>query len=104
MTTAGTADDDKISTRWRCLCVHIIIIDVFMKRKMLSVESVLSAYTHAHARTYARAHTHALTHARKHACTHARARARTHTHTHTSECTHASREEDRQIIELLAKG
>ena len=46
----------------------IIIITVFIKRKILSVESILSAY--AHARSCSRAHAHTHTH--------------THTHTHLS--------------------
>ena len=41
----------------------IIIIKVFVKWKILSIESILSAHAHV--------------------CTHAQARARTHTHTHT---------------------
>ena len=41
-----------------------MIITVFIKRKILSVETILSTYTHAHthARTHARAHTHTHTH------------------------------------------
>ena len=45
----------------------IIIIKAFIKHKILSVEAILSAGTHAH--------THALTHASTH--------ARTHTHTYS---------------------
>ena len=57
--------------------IIIIIIKVFIERKILSVDTVLSAYTHA--RTHVR--THACTHARTH--THTQASTHTHTHTHT---------------------
>ena len=55
----------------------IITIKVFVKRKMLSIETILSTHTHARARAHTHTHTH--THTRP------RARARTHTHTRTHE-------------------
>ena len=70
--------------------IEIMIIKVFLKSKILSVEIVLSAHTHvcprrssgtrARTHTYARAHTH--THTRTHSRTHAHTR-NTHTHTYT---------------------
>ena len=50
----------------------MIIIKVFVKRDILSMESVLGAFTntHTHARTHSHARTH--THARTNALTHAR--------------------------------
>ena len=75
--------------------IEIMIIKVFLKSKILSVEIVLSAHTHvcprrssgtrARARTHTRAHTHTHTHthARTHARTHTRA-THTHIHAHTS--------------------
>ena len=54
-----------------------------IKRKILSVWTILSAYTRARARARAHTHTHARTHARTHAHKHARTHAHTHTHIYT---------------------
>ena len=51
----------------------VVLIIIFLKRKILSLETILSAYTRARALTHTHTHTH----------THARTHARTHTHTHT---------------------
>ena len=61
-----------------------MIVKVFLKRKILSVETV-SARARAHARTHARTHAHTRTHTHTGTNTHARA----HTHTHTQTRTHA---------------
>ena len=61
--------------------LHIIIIKVFLRCKIVSLETVLSARAHAH--------THTHTHTRAHTHTGARARAHTHTHTHTHAHAHA---------------
>ena len=45
-------------------------LSIFIKREVLSVETILSAYTRAH--THAHTHTHTHTHARTQARTHAR--------------------------------
>ena len=82
----------------------IAVITVFLKRKILSLETILRArarththtymhtrtHTHKHARTHARTCT--LSHTHTHARTHARAhtRAHTHTHTHTQAPAHTS--------------
>ena len=54
-------------------------IKVFIKCKILSIETILSACSHTrtHIHTHTRMHTHTRTHARTHASTH------THTHMHT---------------------
>ena len=59
----------------------IITIKVFIKCKILSIEGILSAFTHsgACARTHSHTHAHAPTYAR----THARTPPPPHTHTHT---------------------
>ena len=59
------------------LPVVLIIIKVFIKRKILSVETVPYARTHAHTCTYMHTHMHTHTH------THAHTHTQTHTHTHT---------------------
>ena len=38
--------------------LHSVIISVFMKHKILSIETILSAYTHTHAHTHTHTHTH----------------------------------------------
>ena len=60
------------SSRFQCIhCIHhqmclvcllLIIIKVFVKRKILSIEIILSTYTRMHVRARARAHTHTHTH------------------------------------------
>ena len=64
----------------------MIIIKVFVKCKILSTETILSAYmrtnTHTDTHTYMQAHTCRHTHA------HTRTHTRTHTHTHTHTQTH----------------
>ena len=64
----------------------LIIIKVFIKRKILPVETILSKQTSKQASTYAP--THARTHARTHAHTHTHTHKYTHTHTHTNTHTH----------------
>ena len=65
--------------------IAIMIINVFLKRKILSVETILRAYTHActRARAHTHTYTHSLTHARTHTHTHTLINTHTHTHTHT---------------------
>ena len=57
------------------IIIIIILLLLFTERKILSIETILSARARTHARTRAR------THARTHAHTH------THTHIHTHTCT-----------------
>jgi len=64
----------------RTFIILIIIIKELIKRKILSVWTILSAYTRARARTHTRTRTHARTHARTHTSTHAHKHARTHAH------------------------
>ena len=82
----------------------IKLIKAFIKRNILSVETILSArtdrqtdthtHTRTHARTHAHTHTHTHTHTRAgahahtHIHTHTRARTHTHTHTHTHHTSH----------------
>ena len=94
----------EVVRQWRHEGIMIIIIEVFIKHKILSIETILSAYTYtcihtgAHTHMHACTHSHALTHtSHMHALahnthahahthttrTHARMHARTHTHTHT---------------------
>ena len=42
--------------------IKITIIKVFIKCKILSVETILSAYTHTHTHTYTHLHTQAPAH------------------------------------------
>ena len=59
----------------------IAVITVFLKRKILSLETILRARARTHT------HTHTCTHARTHTSTHAHTQARAHTRTHARTCT-----------------
>ena len=61
-------------------------MEIFIKCKILSVETILNAHTCARARTLT--HTHARTHTHTHTRTHAHTRTHTHTHTHRRTHTH----------------
>ena len=66
--------------------ISFIIIQVFGKYKILSSETILSIYTHAHTRNTC-THTHAHMHSHTHTCTHTHTH-RTHMHTNTHMHTH----------------
>ena len=60
----------------------MIIITVLIKRKILSVETILSKQASKCTHTRARARTHARIHVRTHTRTHTNTHTRTHTHTY----------------------
>ena len=64
------------------MCLYIIIIKVFVKYKILSIETVVSACTCMREHKHTHTHTHTRTHTHTHTHTHTRTRTRTHTHTH----------------------
>ena len=66
---------------WDHLLLLLLLTEVFLTHKIVSVQTIISAFTDA--RTHTRTHAHTHTH------THARARARAHTHTRTHAHTHA---------------
>ena len=70
-----------------------MIIKVFVKCKILFMETILSARARPHTRAHAHARTltHARTHARTHAHTHTHARTHAHLHTHARTHTHTHR-------------
>ena len=77
------------------LQVHLktIMIKVFIKSEILSVETILSAYmhtlhTHACTHTHTCMHTHARAKTHTHVCAHTRSHACTHSHTHTQRHPH----------------
>ena len=86
----------------RCVCMQgdnnspvVIIIKVFLKRKILSLETILSPYTHSLSQT------HTLTHSLTHTLTHTQ--SLTQTHTHTGTCTHKHSDYTKLNIHSLKK-